>query len=665
MSYSGPNPTKRSSRSSHRVTPAAAASSSSVASAGRPRPSTSAARATRLAPLLLLAATVLVARAVSSPAAPLLRTDGAPHTPNPQPQPRLLAPALVDLNKIDAKTAFAKLNSKQGWHRGETRMVSEYYPGGREQLMPLTAETARAVFHHGNQTLIRELLSGGLALDRFGRTVRDYLALDSIGERSEISAEEFFRDFHLPGRPLILRASAEKAPPPYVDVNHEAEERYNVGILPYPKSTGQNWCPGRYTFGDIIEAEPPITCPANNNASAYLLLKPCAPVRRALTIRDADDLSIPTGAAEGCKGEAVWDMFSEEPRFEALNRRIAGALHMVFDFESADTRVQFFAGPRNSGATLHAHRAAYNLLLEGEKRWLVTPPAYAGRSALSALEYFRQHEHEPTAFTFTQYAGDVVILPPLWGHATLNNAFSMGAGILYSPREMQREVMYVHVNKAGGTSIISALRASPCVYDGSSRNFHASAHRQRGSVGGRRWRNAFTFATVRNPWERQLSNWKFLMRRCSQKRTVRCERRFIPETPTLDVAIFHQWIRKLDSSYPVGARDEYLFSSYAHNNDEDSFFNSTQASWLVDREGTVLVDHLYRLDDPAFWSVVQLHNPCLERDSLPHLNPSATAAAAEDYFRPQDIREIMARHLQADFELYERLGAEQRGKRLY
>ena len=97
---------------------------------------------------------------------------------------------------------------------------------------------------------------------------------------------------------------------------------------------------------------------------------------------------------------------------------------------------QFYLGGPRSGAPLHFHQAAYNLLVYGQKRWYLTPPAQAAFSMRPANEWVAENFEKRSdgengsgdnAFVVCdQHAGDVVVLPDLWGHLTENLATSVG-----------------------------------------------------------------------------------------------------------------------------------------------------------------------------------------------------------------------------------------------
>jgi len=93
--------------------------------------------------------------------------------------------------------------------------------------------------------------------------------------------------------------------------------------------------------------------------------------------------------------------------------------------------LQFFLGPPESGAPLHLHQSALNVLAYGRKRWFLYPPAEARTSTMPAAEWVQsgrgvERPGERPPLECVQHAGDVLFVPEDWSHATINLETSVG-----------------------------------------------------------------------------------------------------------------------------------------------------------------------------------------------------------------------------------------------
>jgi hypothetical protein len=104
-------------------------------------------------------------------------------------------------------------------------------------------------------------------------------------------------------------------------------------------------------------------------------------------------------------------------------------------------KLQFFIGPRFSGAPQHFHRSALNLQWFGRKHWTIQPPQHAEYSKVPQLEAWTKtwkanhtaHANGAsppaapvTALHCIQEAGDLVFVPDFWSHGTINLEESVG-----------------------------------------------------------------------------------------------------------------------------------------------------------------------------------------------------------------------------------------------
>ena len=147
-------------------------------------------------------------------------------------------------------------------------------------------------------------------------------------------------------------------------------------------------------------------------------------------------------------------------------------------------------------------------------------------------------------------------------------------------------VIFVHINKTGGSSIEKALKLP---------FQHRTATEIIDLIGARRWASRFSFAFIRNPWDKVASHYHY---RVKTNQTA-LGRNPIP---------FKEWVRL--------AYGEQALPYY----DKPKMF-MPQMDWVADAEGTILVDFIGRFET--------LHNDFDEvctrvgiTANLPHLKQS-------------------------------------------
>ncbi len=135
--------------------------------------------------------------------------------------------------------------------------------------------------------------------------------------------------------------------------------------------------------------------------------------------------------------------------------------------------LQFYLGPAGTGAPVHFHGHAINTLAYGEKvfevrlictwyiipillqKWVLYPPNEGFYTTIAALDFFKMlssYDHEKSidsltsnhtvnehiadlqrgALRCTQYAGDIMYVPTMWAHGTLNTKQSIGVAHEFS-----------------------------------------------------------------------------------------------------------------------------------------------------------------------------------------------------------------------------------------
>lgn len=123
------------------------------------------------------------------------------------------------------------------------------------------------------------------------------------------------------------------------------------------------------------------------------------------------------------------------------------------------------------------------------------------------------------------------------------------------------DVLFVHINKTAGSSIEQALEIP---------FQHLTAQELRDLVGPDRWEARFSFAFVRNPWDKVASHYHF--------------RRKTDQTGLADGHLgFNEWVVRA-----YGHRDPQYY-------DQPKMF-MPQVDWLSDNSGDIIVDFIGRFE---------------------------------------------------------------------
>lgn len=174
---------------------------------------------------------------------------------------------------------------------------------------------------------------------------------------------------------------------------------------------------------------------------------------------------------------------------------------------------------------------------------------------------------------------------------------------------------FIHINKTGGSSIEKALHA-PLI--------HETALTFRERIGQKRWDDRFSFAIVRNPWDRAVSHFHY--------------RKMTNQTGLGNKPLaFKEWLQRV-----------YLERSPEYMNEEQMFL--TQADWVCDEQGRVMVDYIGRFENlQESWDTICEHLQ-REKTSLPHVKKSSRGDY-RDYY-DDESREIIADFFRSDIELF-------------
>ena len=174
--------------------------------------------------------------------------------------------------------------------------------------------------------------------------------------------------------------------------------------------------------------------------------------------------------------------------------------------------------------------------------------------------------------------------------------------------------VFIHINKTGGTSIETALGLNLR---------HKTAQEMIQELGLRNWQKRFTFAFVRNPWDRVVSHYHY---RVETNQTGLATERIS----------FTEWVFRA-----YGTRDP----AYC---DTRRFF-MPQNNWIIDEKGNVVVEFIGRFENlENDFAVV-----CKRLDrtvTLQHIKKSH-----HDHYRSyynEATKKIVAKRFQVDIERF-------------
>jgi len=171
----------------------------------------------------------------------------------------------------------------------------------------------------------------------------------------------------------------------------------------------------------------------------------------------------------------------------------------------------------------------------------------------------------------------------------------------------------IHINKTGGTSIEKAL-GMPLI--------HKTAIDYRNEIGEARWKKRFSFAIIRNPWDKVVSQYKY--------------RTLINDTQLRNTPIaFNEWVKRvfLDND-PIYYDEPIMFMP--------------QLNWVVDENGKIIVDFIGRFENlDNDWSIIceKLNKPNLK---LPHVKKTEKKDF-RSYYNDQSI-DIIAQFFRRDID---------------
>jgi len=196
-----------------------------------------------------------------------------------------------------------------------------------------------------------------------------------------------------------------------------------------------------------------------------------------------------------------------------------------------------------------------------------------------------------------------------------------------------KKFVFIHIPKAGGTSVRTALEAYATVgvwqhqVNGLPPNTnrqlakHAKAHVLRDYLGEEAWEDFYTFAFVRNPWDRLVSNYYY-----ARKHKKSAKHQF---AMSMDFTGFIRWYRD-------------------HTNVKEALRIDPQFAYVAE-SGRLIIDQVCKFEKINN----DFANVCTRlgiRKALPHMNKSAHAGYRSYY--TAETRKIVGKLFDRDCALF-------------
>jgi histone arginine demethylase JMJD6 len=118
-------------------------------------------------------------------------------------------------------------------------------------------------------------------------------------------------------------------------------------------------------------------------------------------------------------------LFDRDIMGKSHTKQLGGDMFLPSAFADLHIRsVQLIVGPEGSGSPVHFHTGAFNAVLFGRKRWFLHPPSTAYWANKPALPWLMDGDAHGVGvdqpLECMQHPGDVLYVPPQWGHAVIN-----------------------------------------------------------------------------------------------------------------------------------------------------------------------------------------------------------------------------------------------------
>ena len=202
------------------------------------------------------------------------------------------------------------------------------------------------------------------------------------------------------------------------------------------------------------------------------------------------------------------------------------------------------------------------------------------------------------------------------------------------------EAVFIHIPKNAGTSVVGLLRASDtdCII-----KRHGSASFVMDEIGEAEFRSRFSFAFVRNPWDRMVSIFYF------QKSWTRKHGKWPIDPNELNEDTPLKFYQEDDF---LGFIPWFLDRSHTSLTVHNHIPNQEQLAWLTNKEDTdIIVDFVGKVENIAEdMAIVQKILGIKEK--LPHRNKTIRKPEYRKYY-DDETAELIADVFSRDIEVFE------------
>jgi len=243
-----------------------------------------------------------------------------------------------------------------------------------------------------------------------------------IDELTTISADDFYTNYVMAGRPLVLRGFAKdwnvrKAWTKDALLAKYGEMGFTTGPVPYANHFGQP--DEKVDMATYVAAMSKDATTKSDDGNPYYIF---------------EDPTVQTSAGGGGadKSSSFTKMLRKDYDWRAPFLEWNDTAH-VLNRDLFPIAQQFYIGGTGTGAPIHFHGDAWNVCAYGQRRWYLFKPEHATYSKIPMKEWVAKDLPKLTGdakpLECMQRAGDVIFVPHLWGHGTYNVQESVGVAI--------------------------------------------------------------------------------------------------------------------------------------------------------------------------------------------------------------------------------------------